>query len=350
MRIAGIDLLCPACREGLREREQGRALVCEHCGRRFPVLLGIPDLRLEPDPYIDFDADRAKGEEVERRSRGLGFAETIDLYYSMTSVVTAGQARQFAAAMGAAADRAAELLESTWESSADAHGERFLDLGCGTAPLLASARGFDQRVGVDIAFRWLVVGRKRLAELGLEAPLVCACAESLPFPDESFDAIGAASSLEVVRRQDDAVSESCRVLRVGAPLLVETPNRWSLGPDPHVGLWAGGWLPDRVIARYIARRGGIPPERRLFSARRLSGLLRESGFRRVRVWAPAVPVSAVRERFGGIAGAVAGAYNGSRSLPLAGTLTTLVSPLLRATARRAGAAVPADSPLRSTAG
>jgi len=38
-------LACPACHEELRE--EGNALVCASCGRRYPVRHGIPILLLE---------------------------------------------------------------------------------------------------------------------------------------------------------------------------------------------------------------------------------------------------------------------------------------------------------------
>ena len=42
-----------------------------------------------------------------------------------------------------------------------------LDLGCGTAPLsIAATKRYKVVAGVDIAFRWLVVAKKRVAEMG----------------------------------------------------------------------------------------------------------------------------------------------------------------------------------------
>ena len=47
-------------------------------------------------------------------------------------------------------------------------GGRILEVGCGSGGLLAAAaRSGRSMVGVDIASRWLVVARRRLADRGL---------------------------------------------------------------------------------------------------------------------------------------------------------------------------------------
>jgi len=43
-------LACPACRSGLDLRGQPEELVCPGCGRRYPILDGIPDLVVEDAP------------------------------------------------------------------------------------------------------------------------------------------------------------------------------------------------------------------------------------------------------------------------------------------------------------
>jgi len=34
------------------------AFVCSRCSIRYPVVAGIPDYRIAPDPWIDAEADR----------------------------------------------------------------------------------------------------------------------------------------------------------------------------------------------------------------------------------------------------------------------------------------------------
>ena len=40
-------LICPACREAVRELEQERGLECGGCGRVYPVRDGIPVMLVE---------------------------------------------------------------------------------------------------------------------------------------------------------------------------------------------------------------------------------------------------------------------------------------------------------------
>ena len=73
-----------------------------------------------------------------------------------------------------------------------ANGERLLDVGCGTATLLiaASARApAAQLVGVDPDERILAIARKKLAQRQVEATVIKAGAEQLPFDPGSFDVV-----------------------------------------------------------------------------------------------------------------------------------------------------------------
>jgi ubiquinone/menaquinone biosynthesis C-methylase UbiE/uncharacterized protein YbaR (Trm112 family) len=336
MEFKGVELVCPACRQDLRRNSD--ALHCTGCARTYPVLAGIPDLRLWPDPYIGIDEDRAKGLRLAQECASLGFEESVRLYYRLTTVVPEFQANAFTRGLLAAADRAASSLAG-WESPGGrpTSGLRLLEIGCGTAPLLAGAAPrYERVVGVDVAFRWLILARKRLDEAGLDAPLLCACAEALPFPDASFDVVVADSALEVLRDQRRGGEQAYRVLRPGGCFFAATPNRFSLGPDPHVGLWAGGWLPQSVVASWVRRRGGIPPQRRLLSKRSLRRLLESTGFTDVRVRVPMIP-AAQREGFSPALRTVIDAYNAAARNTVGGAVLSGIGPLLHATARKPAA-------------
>src|SRR5262245_32531802 len=228
MTFKGVELCCPLCRGELEERGGADpAFLCTACAREFPVILGIPDFRVFPDPYISMEADRAKGQRVAERFNDLDFPGLVDFYYSITDVVPPSQAQRFTRGLMSAPTRAEAALDA-WE----AHGEgaresgRLLEIGCGTGPLLvAAAKRFDSVAGIDIAFRWLVVGKKRLAEAGLaDVPLICACAEALPFRAANFDRVVADSVLEHVADQEAVLKEAYRVMRPGGRLLLATPN------------------------------------------------------------------------------------------------------------------------------
>jgi uncharacterized protein len=40
-------LVCPACRASLQHKERRRVLVCDGCGRHYPVRDGIPVMLVE---------------------------------------------------------------------------------------------------------------------------------------------------------------------------------------------------------------------------------------------------------------------------------------------------------------
>jgi len=70
--------------------------------------------------------------------------------------------------------------------------------------------------GIDIALRWLIVARKRLEGSKTKVPLICCCAESLPFPNESFHWVVASATLEHTHETGKAITESQRYYRIQA--------------------------------------------------------------------------------------------------------------------------------------
>jgi ubiquinone/menaquinone biosynthesis C-methylase UbiE/uncharacterized protein YbaR (Trm112 family) len=349
--LSDIALVCPACRNPLAADHPGE-LRCHSCPRSFPVILGIPDLRLWPDPYIGIEEDRAKARHLADQCATLTFEASVLHYYAITSAVPPFQANRFTRALLAATGRAAYALRD-WEKhagrpgvstavNADGGGEwagvRLLDLGCGTAPLLVAghARGV-RGVGVDIAMRWLILAKKRLEEAGVNAPLVCACAEALPFPTGCFERVAGESAIEHVRDQSAAVSECARVLAPGGWLFLSTPNRLSPGPDPHTGLWAGSLLPPAWTARYVRRKGGVPPQRRLLDARQLRQLLEREGFESVWIDVPDV-ADEQRAGFRGVQRLIVDAYRMARRFPATRSALRVAGPLLHAAGRKAAPA------------
>jgi SAM-dependent methyltransferase len=333
MTAVGVTLCCPHCRADLDD--QGSLLHCTGCRHDFPVVCGIPDLRVFPDPYIEPEADRAKGRALAARADNLNFAELVAFYYSVTPAVPPHHARRFTAGVLAAPARSAASLEE-WEAQVvpvnQGMAGSLLEVGCGTAPLLLAAhRRFGLLVGVDVAFRWLIIAKKRLAEAGVDAVLLCASAEALPLRDGLFDRVVADSVLEVVRDQAATLAECRRVLRPGGALFVTTPNRYSLGPDPHVGLWAGGLLPPSWIGAYARRQGAVPPQRRLLSALRLRLLLEGAGFTQARVLVPDIPAEQ-RRRLAWPLRALVDLYQVVKRVPVGRSLLRWIGPLLHAVA------------------
>jgi SAM-dependent methyltransferase len=341
MTLTDLVLCCPACAAELQEDGIGEhVLRCSSCDRTYPIIAGIPDLRTFSDPYIGIAADRAKGLRVAERAQDTDFAGLLEYYYSITDVVPPEQARRYIRGLLAAPARATVALDA-WEAAAGAVSDpataSFLEIGCGTAPLLiAAAPRYRSVVGVDIAFRWLAVAQKRLDEAGIELPLICACAESLPFAGQQFQRVAADSTLETVRSQRRALREVHRVLVPGGALFVATPNALSVGPDPHIGMWASGYFPRAWVARRARREGSIPPKRRLLSIFTLQARIRESGLLPAKVFLPSVP-AAQRRHFPAPFRAAIGLYSVFTRIPGLRRLLYLVGPLLYAVARKPSA-------------
>jgi ubiquinone/menaquinone biosynthesis C-methylase UbiE len=335
MNFKGIDICCPHCRSEL-EQPGGGQLVCLGCRRRFPVVLDIPDLRIAPDPYIGFAEEGAKVQKLAAGFPHFDFEGFIDFYYSITSVVPPQHAQMYKRGLLAGVERARAWLEA-WEAAAAGRarpraGGALLEIGCGTAPLLGAASGYAPRCGVDIALRWLVVAKKRLEHAGIDLPLICACAEALPFREPIFDRVVADSALEHMKDQLKTLAEARRVLRPGGSLFVATPNRMSVGPDPQTGVWCGSWLPEKWTAAIVRRQGGIPPVRHLLSRGELARLLVAAGFTEIEIFLPQIP-DGQRARFSPFLQRLVRLYEASARLPVGRQILHRIGPLLQAVAR-----------------
>ena len=326
------EVVCPRCHGPLAP--EGSSVTCGSCQAEFAIDLGLPDLRVFPDPYISIEDDRAKGRRIFSKFPEFDFAGLVRYYYSITPAVRPEQARMFTAGVLAAGARARAILDAWHKQAGAPAGGSLLEIGCGTAPMLLAAREkYDRLIGIDISFRWLTVGRKRMQEAGGELPIICGCAEALPFPSGSFDHVAMESTLEVTRDQVATLRECMRVLRPGGALLLTTQNRFSIGPDPHTGLWGGSMLPESLVLAYVRRRGGIPPRRRFLSAGSLARSVAAAGFHNVRVSASEITT----EQSGVIPAPLRigiSAYRAARSIPGAGSILRLIGPSLLATARK----------------
>ena len=103
-------------------------------------------------------------------------------------------------------------------------GDRVLDVAGGSGDL---ARAFARRVGptgevwlTDINGAMLAVGRDRLLDTGVAAPILQCDAERLPLASGTFDCVSVAFGLRNMTHKEVALAEMCRVLRPGGRLLV----------------------------------------------------------------------------------------------------------------------------------
>lgn len=265
-------LACPRCRAPV-ERE-GRVHRCPGCGHAYPERFGILDFRLEPDPYIGIREEEAKVRRLLAGAEGAGWRELVARYYTMTPENPPELHRRYVGALERSVARGAGLVDRLTRRFPESGAGAFLDLGCGTAGLAAAAAGrWSRVVGVDVALRWLVIGRQRLVEEGVRAPLLLANAEALPFRRGVFDAVGADGVLEHVRRSEGMMDEAIRVLAPGGAFLLTTNNRYSLLPEPHVRLWGFGFLPRRWMEPVARRLRRTPYRARLHGRSELRRLV-----------------------------------------------------------------------------
>ena len=174
------------------------------------------------------------------------------------------------------------------EQSAVRPGDRVLDVAGGTADL---ARLFARRVGprgevvlTDINAAMLRIGRDRLLDAGIIAPVIQCDAESLPFHDEAFDCVSVAFGLRNMTHKDRALAEMRRVLKpAGRVLVLEFSQVWKpLQPAydaysfqllPRLGQWVAH---DAASYRYLAESIRQHPDQGTLKA-----LMERAGLERV---------------------------------------------------------------------
>ena len=282
------EYCCPRCKGTLTSLTD--SYHCPTCRAQYPIILGIPDFRVFPDPYIDIVEDRRKAERIFERASVSDFSTLVDYYWSITPDTPSEMARRFSAQAVNAVERGRHLLNvhSTVKAKLEEPDARVLDLGTRTGGLLMAAAEHGRKtIGIDIAFRWLIIARKRLEEARLAAQLICCCAEFLPFRESAFDVVLAENVLEHTAPQQQLIEEAHRVLRPGGIFFATTWNRLALAPEPHVRLWGVGWLPRTVAKRYVEFRRGVSYDYvRLLSLFELRYLLRCTPFRRCEILLP----------------------------------------------------------------
>lgn len=281
-------LACPRCRGKLVAASD--TWNCGDCAVAYRGLRGIPDLRTADDLYLpnreDWDFALRLADDYDR----LDFRGLLERYYDLSPEIPADLRSRQIGHILTAPERARRWLESL----GDVGEGPLLDLGCGTGSFLAAVgRRWDEAWGIDIAMRWLLVARKRLDEEGLShIRLVCGCSEQLPFGERRFAGIVAGDVIEHVGDQAGTLAESYRVLREGGGLFLASPNRFSLAPEPHVGVWGVGYLPRSWMVPYVRWVRGVD-----FRAIKTLGyaewlrLLKESPFGGGELWAPGLPQS-----------------------------------------------------------
>lgn len=325
---------CPRCRGSLRNEEA--SVRCAGCAAAFPVLDGIPDLRVHGPSWIDFEADRAYAEALLHEMKDAPPEAWVRrVFRDQRPEDEARSERRTRQVMMGPHRFRSEF--AGWLRTPTSGTGLFLDVGCGAGTLLAGAAAAGRRgIGIDVSMVWLLVAARLVRAFGGEPILAAALADAIPLED---GAVTGVISLDVIEHVADPrvyLREIDRVLAPGGNVALSTPNRFSLSAEPHVFLWGVGWLPRRWQKAYVRWRSGKPYDFvRLLSHRELRALLRSETRLDVEIFAPPIPAEEA-SLLSARRALLAGAYNRVVSRRGWQSIFLRVGPFFRVVGRKSG--------------
>jgi SAM-dependent methyltransferase len=134
----------------------------------------------------------------------------------------------------------------------DMAGMDAIELGCGTAYWSAwMARRGARVVGIDNSEQQLVTARRLAAEHGVELELIHGNAETVPYPDESFDFALSEYGASLWADPEVWAPEAWRLLRPGGVLVFLTNHPLAVVTSPLDGSLPIG---DRLVRPYFGLR------------------------------------------------------------------------------------------------
>ncbi len=302
---------------------------------------GIPDLRTGEDLYLSTEEDWAFARKLDARFDEVDFRGLLNFYYELASGLRADQKERQIGHILTAAGRARAWIKILGKVP----DGPILDLGCGSGSFLAVFQGEGiESAGVDIAMRWLIVARKRLDEEGLrEVPLACASAEGLPLADGSIAGVVAGDVIEHVGDQGATLAEAYRVLKTGGRLVMASPNRYSLAPEPHVGAWGVGFLPRAWMPLYVRWTRGVDFRGiHTLGYAEWTRLLRVSPFNGGTIRVPALPVEDLAQ-FGRVKRMLARCYQGAVATSIGRMLAKRFGPFFHVVCEQGETQAPLES-------
>ena len=275
-----LDILaCPRCKEPFAR--VGGQLRCGR-GHCFPIVHGVPDLRLSEAPYHARADEMVVVERLVKRARSKPYVELASEYYSGQETDSYTERSDVGVRWGlGVVSRGRVILERVdvfvQGAGLDPRHGVALDLGCGGGGALeALARSHERVIGLNISLAELMLARRFLQDHGLlEVCLVAAAAEALPFRGSSLGFVLMEDTIEHLADQKAALAEVLRILCPGGTLHMSSPNRHALlSPEGHVKLMWLGFLPRPLMHPYVrVRTGGSYRHIRLLGLEELSRML-----------------------------------------------------------------------------
>lgn len=244
---------CPDCHGDLTQGPA--ALTCTACDRRYPVVADLPDFRVDKPAWIDFDRDRDRALLIDEMIRTQGLEAAIyDVFHSSRGF-DAAKCRFRTRQVLAGADKY-DLQLAGWLAGVTATPILEVGVGPGQLTMALARRGITVH-GIDVSMEWLMVAKHWARAQGTAPVLAGAMAEKLPVTSASVASFVSLDVIEHVGDQDLYTREMARVLRPGGRYALVTPNRYSLSPEPHVGVWGVGYLPRRLQAPWVRAVAGV---------------------------------------------------------------------------------------------
>lgn len=163
-------------------------------------------MEIKAEKITPYGTDRPKGAQVEEM-----FDNIAPAYDFMNRAMTLGIDRSW--------------RRKVVKAATDTSPRSILDVATGTGDLaiqLARAAGSASVTGIDLSEGMLAVGRRKVAEAGLDrrVTLIQGDCLALPFPDGAFDTVTVAFGVRNFEHLDRGYAEMARVLRPGGKLIV----------------------------------------------------------------------------------------------------------------------------------
>ncbi len=199
-------LRCPACRSELRLVSESCFCGDARCGRRFPIVAGVPVLIHEPGSLFSIDEVMGQGGLVKSAQRRV--TRPVLRHFTPRISANPGAAQNYRAFRGELLKRSAQPMVLIVGGAT---------LGAGLEAILPST---------EIRF---VESDVRLSP---RTALVCD-AHDIPFADETFDGVVMQAVLEHVADPARCVAEVRRVLRRHGVVYAETAFMQQVHAGPH---------------------------------------------------------------------------------------------------------------------